>query len=148
MEGVFRFKSWLLNAPGLIHGGAYYWNFTVYNIKVKAILQFVDEILVLKVNRLFLNCGKKQAQMKLFDVDLQWGRLEIIKNVVDCGSSKFVKRHKATISNSNLLDNFIFWMNEWMLCWMLYWHNFIQNVQFSEFSPFVLHMVCIYPVAA
>ena len=24
MEGVFRFKSWFLNAPGLIHGGAYY----------------------------------------------------------------------------------------------------------------------------
>ena len=21
MEGVFRFKSWFLNAPGLIHGG-------------------------------------------------------------------------------------------------------------------------------
>ena len=30
MEGVFRFKSWLLNAPGLIHGGAYYRNFTVF----------------------------------------------------------------------------------------------------------------------
>ena len=29
MEGVFRFKSWFLNAPGLIHGGAYYRNFTV-----------------------------------------------------------------------------------------------------------------------
>ena len=28
MEGVFRFKSWFLNAPGLIHGGAYR-NFTV-----------------------------------------------------------------------------------------------------------------------
>ena len=24
MEGVFRFKIWSLNAPGLIHGGAYY----------------------------------------------------------------------------------------------------------------------------
>ena len=24
MEGVFRFKSWFLNAPGLIHGRAYY----------------------------------------------------------------------------------------------------------------------------
>ena len=31
MEGVFRFKSWFLNAPGLIHGGAYYRTFTVYN---------------------------------------------------------------------------------------------------------------------
>ena len=30
MEGVFRFKSWFLNAPGLIHGRAYYRNFTVY----------------------------------------------------------------------------------------------------------------------
>ena len=30
MEGVFRFKSWFLNAPGLIHGGAYYRNFTVF----------------------------------------------------------------------------------------------------------------------
>ena len=31
MEGAsFRFKSWLLNAPGLIHGGAYYQNFTVF----------------------------------------------------------------------------------------------------------------------
>ena len=29
MERVFRFKSWFLNAPGLIHGGAYYRNFTV-----------------------------------------------------------------------------------------------------------------------
>ena len=29
MEGVFRFKSWFLNAPELIHGGAYYRNFTV-----------------------------------------------------------------------------------------------------------------------
>ena len=35
MEGVFRFKSWFLNAPGLIHGGAYYRNFTVsmYNME-------------------------------------------------------------------------------------------------------------------
>ena len=24
MEGIFRFKSWFLNAPGLIQGGAYY----------------------------------------------------------------------------------------------------------------------------
>ena len=30
MEGVFRFKSWFLNAPGLIHSGAYYQNFMVY----------------------------------------------------------------------------------------------------------------------
>ena len=29
MEGVFHFKSWLLNAPELIHGGVYYRNFTV-----------------------------------------------------------------------------------------------------------------------
>ena len=29
MEGVFRFRSWFLNAPGLIHSGAYYRNFTV-----------------------------------------------------------------------------------------------------------------------
>ena len=27
MEVVFRFKSWFLNAPGLIHGGAYYRSF-------------------------------------------------------------------------------------------------------------------------
>ena len=26
MEGVFHFKSWFLNAPGLIHSRAYYWN--------------------------------------------------------------------------------------------------------------------------
>ena len=32
MEGVFRFKSWFLNAPGLIHGEAYYWNFMVYRL--------------------------------------------------------------------------------------------------------------------
>ena len=31
MEGVFLFKSWFLNAPGLIHGGAYYRNFTVFS---------------------------------------------------------------------------------------------------------------------
>lgn len=31
VEGVFRVKSCFLNAPGLIHGGAYYWNFTVSN---------------------------------------------------------------------------------------------------------------------
>ena len=30
IEGVFRFKIWFLNAPGLIHGGAYYRNFTVF----------------------------------------------------------------------------------------------------------------------
>ena len=30
MEGVFRFKSWFLNARGLIHGGVYYRNFTVF----------------------------------------------------------------------------------------------------------------------
>ena len=29
MEGVFRFKIWFLNAPVLIHGGAYYRNFKV-----------------------------------------------------------------------------------------------------------------------
>ena len=29
MEGAFRFKSWFLNAPGLIHSEAYYRNFTV-----------------------------------------------------------------------------------------------------------------------
>ena len=29
MEGVFHFNSWFLNALGLIHGGAYYQNFTV-----------------------------------------------------------------------------------------------------------------------
>ena len=29
MEEVFRFKIWFLNALGLIHGGAYYWNFMV-----------------------------------------------------------------------------------------------------------------------
>ena len=29
MEGVFRFKSWFLNAPGLVHGGAYFRNFTL-----------------------------------------------------------------------------------------------------------------------
>ena len=34
MEGVFRFKIWFLNAPGLIHGGAYYRNFPVCNGKV------------------------------------------------------------------------------------------------------------------
>ena len=27
-EGVCRFKSWFLNAPEFIHGGAYYRNFT------------------------------------------------------------------------------------------------------------------------
>ena len=30
MEGVFHFKSWFLNAPELIYGGAYYQNFMVY----------------------------------------------------------------------------------------------------------------------
>ena len=28
MEGVFRFKSWFLNAPGFIHRGTYYRTFT------------------------------------------------------------------------------------------------------------------------
>ena len=30
MEGVFRFKSWFLNAPVLIHGEAYNRYFTVF----------------------------------------------------------------------------------------------------------------------
>ena len=30
MEGVFCLKSWFLNALGLVHGGAYYRNFTVF----------------------------------------------------------------------------------------------------------------------
>ena len=38
MEGVFRFKSWFLNAPGLIHSRAYYRNFTVYYILVYSYL--------------------------------------------------------------------------------------------------------------
>ena len=33
MEGVSRFKSWFLNAAGLIHGGAYYQNFTVFKVE-------------------------------------------------------------------------------------------------------------------
>ena len=33
MEGVFRFKTWFLNAPELIHGGAYYQNFMLYQFK-------------------------------------------------------------------------------------------------------------------
>ena len=33
LEGVSRFKSWFLNAPGLIHSGPYYQNFTVYTKK-------------------------------------------------------------------------------------------------------------------
>ena len=37
MEGIFRFKSWFLNAPGFIHGGAYYRNFTVYSYHVSAV---------------------------------------------------------------------------------------------------------------
>ena len=32
MEGVFHFKSWFLNVPGLTPGGAYYQNFTVYRL--------------------------------------------------------------------------------------------------------------------
>ena len=35
MEGVFRFKSWILNTPGLIHGGTYYRNFTVISIRAR-----------------------------------------------------------------------------------------------------------------
>ena len=38
MEGVFRFKSWFLNAPGLIQGGAYYWNLQ-YLCFIKNIIQ-------------------------------------------------------------------------------------------------------------
>ena len=30
MEEIFHFKSWFLNALGLIHGGAYYQDVTVY----------------------------------------------------------------------------------------------------------------------
>ena len=37
IEGVFRFKSWFLNAPGLIHGEAYYQNFTVFYIYLTVI---------------------------------------------------------------------------------------------------------------
>ena len=32
MEGVFRFKSWFLNAPALIHGRVYYRNFTAFEL--------------------------------------------------------------------------------------------------------------------
>ena len=39
MEGVFRFKSWFLNAPGLIHGGAYR-NFKVYYFPLLLIFTF------------------------------------------------------------------------------------------------------------
>ena len=34
MEGTFRFKSWFLNAPELMHGGACYRNFTVILINL------------------------------------------------------------------------------------------------------------------
>ena len=37
MERVFRFKSWFLNAPGLIHGGAYYWNF-ILSVLIRPLL--------------------------------------------------------------------------------------------------------------
>ena len=30
MDGVFHFKSWFLNALGLLHSGAYYRNFTAH----------------------------------------------------------------------------------------------------------------------
>ena len=40
MEGVFRFKSWFLNAPGPVHGGAYYRNFTVYYFPLLLIFTF------------------------------------------------------------------------------------------------------------
>ena len=38
MEGDFRFKNWFLNAPGLIHSGAYYRNFTVIKIVVVVVI--------------------------------------------------------------------------------------------------------------
>ena len=39
MEGVFCFKSWFLNAPGLIHCGAYSQNFTVCIIFIIIIIR-------------------------------------------------------------------------------------------------------------
>ena len=35
MEGVFHFKSLLLNITELIHSGTYYWNLTVYYLYVE-----------------------------------------------------------------------------------------------------------------
>ena len=43
MEGVFRFKSWFLNAPGLIYGGAYYRNFTVFYMCQKQLTKELGE---------------------------------------------------------------------------------------------------------
>ena len=39
MEEVFHFKSWFLNALGLIHSGVYYQNFTVHQFSVSISIQ-------------------------------------------------------------------------------------------------------------
>ena len=52
MEGVFRFKSWFLNAPRLIHGGAYYRNSAVLDYNSLYVLYLpnwiIDDILIYK----------------------------------------------------------------------------------------------------
>ena len=44
MEGAFRFKGWFLNALGLIHGGAYYRNFTVYSWEVHPCINNKEDV--------------------------------------------------------------------------------------------------------
>ena len=43
MEGVFHFKHWFLDAPGLIHGGAYYRNITVSHNSVIIATRFNND---------------------------------------------------------------------------------------------------------
>ena len=43
MEGVFHFKHWFLDAPGLIQGGAYYRNITVSHNSVFIATRFNND---------------------------------------------------------------------------------------------------------
>ena len=73
MEGVFRFKSWFLNAPGHIHGGAYYWNFTVsihyirlyIEIGIVFMFAFLCQQIVLQVARNRRNSRLKALRKSL-----------------------------------------------------------------------------------
>ena len=64
MEEVFRFKRWFLNAPGLIHGGAYYRNFTVCCISTMFSKRAVNVLGVLMRLRNFIPTSTKLTLFK------------------------------------------------------------------------------------
>ena len=61
MEGVLCFKSWFLDALGLIHGGAYYRNFTVFVVlMITSIYEFFHQ------QKLFFKCPLWPAKNNWF----------------------------------------------------------------------------------